>query len=345
MTARIGLIARAENRGLGNMTWEFSRAMHPDKTLIVIPEGVRHAHLESHIDRYPGASVVRFDRGGLPEDACREWLTDLDICYSAETYYDWRFCRWASEQRVATVCHLMPEWLPPGRAAEPSEWWAPTSWRLDTLPEGTKHVPVPIATDRFPARTTREPGPFRWLHVAGAETHADRNGTQAVLHAARLLTGEQTVTVRTQTAGLASSDPRVRIDHSDVPNYWDAYTGFDAMVMPRRYAGLCLPVLEAFGAGLPVVMTDMLPQRYDWPACLVKVNEGRSLRMMGGRIPTADADVHDLAEVMNNIAHNDNASFLLWQDESRLYAEANSWTVRAPQIRAELERVADRITV
>ena len=32
---KLGLIARADNTGLGMQTWEFYRAMKPEKTLVV----------------------------------------------------------------------------------------------------------------------------------------------------------------------------------------------------------------------------------------------------------------------------------------------------------------------
>lgn len=340
VSVKVGLIARAENRGLGHLTREWYRHMRPDKTLVVVPAGVSKAGLTSHFDWYPDATHARF-LGRLTEHLCREWLEGLDVVYSAETFYDWRFCRWARQAGVATVCHLMPEWLPTGRTEEPDAWWAPTSWRLDHCPPGTKVVPVPIATDRF---TPTEPSerPFRWLHVAGARTHGDRNGTGAVLDAARLL-HKGSVTVRSQSPGLRSTE-RVTVDTGDVTHYWNMYDGFDGLVMPRRYAGLSLPVLEAFGKGLPVVMTDMSPQNTDWPVCTVPTLRGFPLKMMGGLIETGDAEVHDLAAMMNSWAE-DPTAVNPWRTASRHYAAANSWDVRAPELLAELAEVADRAPV
>lgn len=340
---RVGLVARSESRGLGNMSVEWYRHMQPDRVLVVIPDGVRHNHLTSHLDWYPGATPVRFSRAGLPETICREWLDGLDVVYAPETFYDWRFCRWAREQGVATVCHVMPEWMRAEWAAEPTAWWAPTSWRLDLLPETTRLVPVPIATDRFPGNQhERAPGPFRWLHVAGAGEQ-DRNGTLALLDTARALDPGQTVTVHSQFPGYEPLADNTIVDHTDVPNYWDVYAGFDAMVMPRRYAGLCLPVLEAFGAGLPVVMTDMSPQNADWPVETVPVTSGTSPpRLFVHDIPSGNVDVHELAATMNRWANNP-AEVEAARARVSEYAGANSWEQRAPEIRAELERAADLV--
>jgi glycosyltransferase involved in cell wall biosynthesis len=338
---KLGMLARSEHRGLGNMSREFYRHMRPDKTLLVIPDAVRHAHLTSHVDWYPAATNIRFD-GHLDEKVCREWLDGLDVVYTCETYYDWAFCRWAREQGVATICHVMPEWMRPEWAAEPSAWWAPTSWRLDLLPEGTRLVPVPIATDRFEPPAERDPGPLRWLHIAGAKTHADRNGTQSVIIVGRMLDPDQTVTIHTQSPGYAPLSPNVTINDRVVDDYSDLYRGFDALVMPRRYAGLCLPVLEAFAAGLPVLMTDMSPQNADWPVDTVATTAGEPVRMMGGRIPTGNVDVHALAEKMNRWASAP-SEVAHWRARAARYVASNSWDVRAPEIRAELELVADLV--
>lgn len=329
------MFVRSEDRGLGHMTKDFYDHMQPDKTLLVIPAAARHNHLTSHVDWYPDATIVRFD-GRLNQRVCREWLDGLDVVWTAETFYDWAFCRWAKEQGVATVCHVMPEWMRPEWAAVPSAWWAPTSWRLDQLPEGTRLVPVPVV-DRGP-RPDREPGPFRWLHIAGAGEH-DRNGTLAVLDAARALDPGQTVTVHTQFAGYESSC--VTIDNSNADR-WSMYDGFDALVMPRRYAGLCLPVLEALGSGLPVVMTNMSPQNTDWPVETVATELGQPVRLWGGRINTGNVVVRKLAEKMDRwmAAPSDVAAL---QKKTAEFVALNSWEVRAPQIRLELERVADLV--
>lgn len=339
---KVGLIARAENRGLGTICWEWQRHMKPDRTLVIIPEGVRHAQLTSHLDRFPGATIINYD-GALPERGCREWLDGLDVVYSAETFYDWRFCQWARELGVATVCHVMPEWWREAWAegpTAPTAWWAPTTWRLPVLPEGTKHVPVPIATDRFKPWTPHD-GVFRWLHVAGAETHFDRNGTPAVLRTARFLTKPQEIVIRSQTRTYTASK-NIVLDNRDRDNYWDGYDNVDALVMPRRYAGLCLPVLEAFAAGLPVIMTNMSPQNADWPVCLVATQLGRRIRIMSSGIPTGDVHIRALAKTMDKWATNPKV-VRNWRERARSYAMMNAWSVRAPEIHAELEEVADRV--
>jgi len=55
---KVGLIARADDRGLGIMCWEFHRAMRPHATLVVREPGAEARGFQPHLDRYPDATVV-----------------------------------------------------------------------------------------------------------------------------------------------------------------------------------------------------------------------------------------------------------------------------------------------
>lgn len=331
---KVGLIARAEDRGLGSLSRDFYRNMQPDKTLVVVPRGVRRNGLESHLDWYPDATVAHFD-GQLNGSTCTDWLDGLDVVISFETFYDWRLCHWARERGVATVCQAMPEWWRPRWRDQPTAWWAPTSWRLDQLPAGTRHIPIPMTAPEREPRTLR---PFRWLHVAGAQTEADRNGTLAVVAADRLLKERQQIVVRTQSPLDVKGD-HIRVAYESLPSRWSLYDDVDAVVMPRRYAGLSLPVLEALATGLPVVMTDCSPQNTDWPVETVPVRLGEPVAMLGGAIHTYDADPAELAATMDRWA-TDPDHVARVAARSAAYAAGNTWAQRAPAITAELERVA-----
>lgn len=351
---KVGLIARGEDRGLGNLTWEWQRHMHPDRTLLVVPDGVAKAGLVTHVERYPGATPARFNQdrpgsqgsGMLDERTCREWLDGLDVVFSAETFYDWRFCRWAREAHVATVCLAMPEFVRPDWFDQPTQWWAPTTYRLIRLPSTTRVVPVPVPTDRFTIHESSTDGPLRWLHVAGAQTISDRNGTRAVMSALHAVQRPTRITVRTQTPlELGSVMPRVQLlqRFDNVRDYWRIYDDADVLVMPRRYAGLCLPTIEAMGAGLPVVMTDMAPQNVDWPVALTRTYAGAPLRMMGGQVETGDADAVALAELMDTW-DEDRSIVGYARARAIAWAADHSWEAMRPRIVAELEHAASLVT-
>lgn len=258
---RLGLIARAENTGLSVQTWEFAQHMRPAKTLLV--DMSRDRGRPFRPDLYPGAMV---SHGIPPMYVLREFLADLDIVFSAETVYNNHLYDLARQEGVKVVLQPNYEFL--DRTATPDLWAAPTRWHWDDLPEPKTHLPVPIATERFPDRP-RPQRAARFLHIAGRPAIHDRNGTEDLLAALQHVTSRVQVTIRCQDAGYVSkllrhtvpANVQLDIDCADAPNYWDNYTG-DVLVMPRRFGGLCLPAQEALGAAMPVIMPAVSPNEW-----------------------------------------------------------------------------------
>lgn len=263
---RLGLIARAENTGLSVQTWEFAQHMHPAKTLLVDMSRDRGRPFRPEL--YPGAVV---SHGIPPAYVLQEFLSDLDIVFSAETVYNNHLYALARQVGVKVVLQPNYEFL--DRQAQPDLWAAPTRWHWDDLPEPKTHLPVPIATERFPDRS-RPRRAMRFLHIAGRPAIHDRNGTEDLLAALQHVTARVEVTIRCQDADYVSkllrhtvpSNVQLGINCADTANYWDNYSG-DVLVMPRRFGGLCLPAQEAIGAGMPVIMPDISPNQWlpaDW---------------------------------------------------------------------------------
>lgn len=331
MTRRVGMIARAEDRGLGNMLWDFYDHMSPDATLLVVP-----VHdLPVHRERFPDAIETGWDGTEFTNPArVKAFLECIDVLYTAETFYDWRIVKWARERGVRTVCHAMPEFwrTGPGMAWEhkpmPDQVWNPTGYRHHTLPPGSIIVPVPV---RGVALTAADPveGPLRVLHVGGAAATADRNGTQLAELVAELLQGQDVVvTIQQQT------------HETTEPDRWSIYSGHHLLLMPRRYAGLSLPVHEASASGLAVAMTDCPPNTTEWWNALpMHASKGRPVSFAGGHtVDTYVTDPHRAARDIVGLAHHRNAVAAL-QAASRYWAEERGWSVWRPLYRQMLEAV------
>lgn len=338
------MLARGEDRGLGIQTWEFYRHVRPERTLLV-DMGQLARGFPSHPDRYPDATVVPFDGGQLPEPKVREWLDGLDVVFTAETFYDWHLVDWARDAGVATVCQLNPEFYRHAteQLSHPSAWWAPTPWRLDTLPERTRLVPVPVATDRFAASRPNPTTRLRVLHVAGHRAAGDRNGTTQLAQALRLVREPMTVRMLTQDPRLPAlrTPPWVDlgIEAGGRGDYWDLYDDADVLVLPRRYGGLCLPVQEAMAAGLAVVMPDVSPNDW-WPTIRVPATSRGELNTPTGPVPLYAASPPRLAAKLDHLATSPSAVRVA-QSKARTWAARNSWTQLLPRYIAELERAAD----
>lgn len=339
---KIGMLARCEDRGLGNMTWEWYRHVQPDRTLLV-DLGALARNFPQHPERFPDSVLGEWNSAGqFDEQIVRRWLDGLDVVYTAETFYDWRIVEWARELGVRTVCHLMPEFYRHGSDATmptPDVWWLPTTWRASYCDLSSRIVPVPVPTDRFEL-TGRLSDTLRLLHVIGHRAAADRNGTRALLQALRRVREPMRVTMVTQDERMPivklPSHVELITSRGGVDDYWQLYADHDVLVLPRRYGGLSLPVLEAAGAGLGVVMTHAQPQATDWPFVrLVSSHERPGVETPAGLIPTVDADPYSLSAELDRLAR-DRTAVLALQHDALAWARANSWDVLLPAVLDEL---------
>lgn len=327
---RVGVLTPGTDRGLGNQSWEAARNL--DASVLFVE--TKDPSAPSHPDRFPHATRVRWAQG-LDPRVVIPWLRTVDVVYAAETFYDPRFTKWARANDTRTVLHANPEFWT--GADRPDMLWTATPWRMDTMPPGTEVVPFPVATDRFdwddePHFRRYDDRP-RWVHVAGKRALADRNGTDTLMAALPLLKESCHVTVFVQHGEhprLPVVPPHVRVHVSpSVPaNYWDLYRNADALVLPRRYGGLCLPAQEACAAGLAVLMSDLIPNRM-WPGPRVPAEFHRKVTMPCGRVPVYDVRPDVLAAAMDELADPDVR--LAQQRLSLAWAEAHSWETLGPR--------------
>lgn len=330
---KVGVIARADDRGLGNQTWEVARNLHPDRVLVVDVPSSRQQGFEPHFDRFPGATIVTDHSGVLPEPTVREWLSGLDVVYTAESVYDVRLPEWADDQQVGVVIHGNPEFYRHRDAPSPTGWWSATDWRLEHMPPGTRVVPMPVPIDRFPAPDF-DTSPRRVLHVGGRAATGDRNGTRIASATAGLLSRCEVVV--TSQSNIAPDGPVTLVRPEG--DYWSMYDGFSVLLLPRRYGGLCLPVNEACAAGLVPVMPDCSPNQW-WPIVPLPVHSTRkTVTCPGGIIESQDVHPKDAAAVVQRLLDSEELPDL--RRRARAWAEAHSWEALAPMWGDELARVA-----
>lgn len=325
------MIGRNDERGLGHISREFFRHVNPSRSLIVEPTETRH---DQHRDWYDRNSpeqriaFVRWEPGGeLPERETRGWIDGLEVLYAPETFYDHRILDWAADAGVATILHANPEFCTDRYRQEgrPTMVWNQSPWRPDLLRGDARTVPVPVATDRFSPQPTNRDKPLRVLHLVGAGASNDRNGTAAAVAALKRVTAPVEATMLSQVHVRQAGGWRTVTPRGD---YWDLYSGYDVLVMPRRYAGQSLPVQEAMAAGLAVIMPDCEPNGW-WPVTLVPAMVAQQVETPGGTV-----DVHDvcpglLAQRIEEFAR-DRDLLADAQAASLAWAEMNSWGMMLP---------------
>lgn len=333
---RVGVVTPGTDRGLGIQSWEAARNL--DASVLLVE--TKDPSAPTHPERFPGATVARW-AAGLDPRVVIPWLRTVDVVYAAETFYDPRFTKWARANDVTTVLHANPEFWTNG--TNPDRLWTATPWRREVMPQHTEVVPFPVATDRFaydePVTARRYDDRTRWVHVAGKRALADRNGTDILMAALPLLQESCHVTIYVQHGErpqLPTVPPHVRVHISPVvpANYWDLYRNADAMVLPRRYGGLCLPVQESCAAGLAVLMPDLIPNHV-WPGPRVPAEFLRKITMPCGRVPVYDVRADVLAAAMDELAAPSVRE--AWQAKSRAWAEAHSWEALRPMWLSAME--------
>lgn len=330
MTVRIGLWgARADQGGLAAMTHDFFRHVEPDETMVVdLGDAGRGP---ARVEQYPGARVVRGYNDAITEGMIRQFARKVDVVYAAETFYREDVAAVFADCGVPTVLHVMPE-LWRQEMAQPTRMWAPTTWELGRLPEHTEVVPVPVDTDRFPARLADVPA-RRFMHLSAPAFH-DRNGSNIVDDALAWIACDEPITV--VYCGARKPPPAWHNHHgTTIRVEWDQgghatrealWAGdADALVMPRRYAGLSLPMQEAAAQGMPIVATDLPPQNAWLPAAtLAPARPHRTVRMVGGHFTVYDASPVDVADRISVLA-NDTETARSARSASLSRAQDLSW--------------------
>lgn len=332
----LGIIARSEARGLGNQSYEVAENLDPDRVLLIDPGPDKR--FTQHPERYAAwpTTTARWTAGRLDPNVVRPWLDGLDVVYTAETPYDDRLPGWAKETGCRVVVHANPEFLSPSDARAEVCWWAATPWRLGHLPADTKVVPMPVPDAPFLTEPTER---VRFLHTAGWPAVSDRNGTGIVAEAARHMRSGAEVVIRGQHRDIERyRHPGVTVEAGSVLDHWDLYRGCDVLVMPRRFGGLCLPVLEALAVGMPVVMGDCSPNEV-WPGPRVPTVEGQTVATRAGLIPLHDTDPRALAATLDELATNREV-LDKHRQEAAEWAAANGWDQLRPRWLAGLAAVS-----
>jgi hypothetical protein len=266
---RLGIIARSDNTGLGNQTRELVNMLNPDKIMLINSRFFNQN--KQHPEWYEGYNYQTTIKGFPTTNEIVEFLKDIDVVISCELFYNPKFVDLAKKRGIKTILQYNYEFL--DYLANPNQTLpdvlvAPSLWNFEDVVDkfGDKtsvvHLPPPTDINLFSKSREINKGKThkRLLHIAGKAAVKDRNGTNTVIEMLNYSIGDYELVVKTQSQlDIKSNDPRLTIDNSNPDSHQSLYEGFDAMILPRRYAGLCLPMNEALISALPVFMTNISP--------------------------------------------------------------------------------------
>lgn len=304
---RVGILARADLTGLGIQSRNWVRLLNPYKVIVIDSTSFNSntQHYEWYNNRQ---NAFRID-GFIQQRDVDSILNGIDVLLTFEIPYNYQIISMARSRGIKTIIQNnweFTDYLKQPELPLPDILLNHSYWHLDDQkalwPKITEYCPTPLFTEDFGGiwlqNLERKEKKLRFLHVAGRQTYEDRNGTKALMRAVLEIPKEIDfeLVIKTQTAELADIlDSRITIDSSAPEDEKDLYRNFDAMIMPRRYGGACLPMNEALASGLPVIMTDVDPNNKVLPSYWLVKAEKETAFMARTVIDVFSADTTDLA--------------------------------------------------
>jgi glycosyltransferase involved in cell wall biosynthesis len=265
---KLAIIARMDDSGLGHQTRNLVRLLKPDKVLAI--DFAFYNGFKQHPEWYEKYNT-KYISGFIQDQDARELAAEVDIILTAETFYNNHFIEIANEYQAITVNQINYEFFEPllnRSLLLPTQILMPSYWHLEdlqamTIPGKVEYLPPPTFIEDFNEvrdENMKSTGKRKYLHVAGKMAAHDRAGTKDLIAAMAHAKEDFELVIKVQSGEiLATNDPRIVLDYSFPEDERELYRGFDAMIQPRRYAGLNLPMNEALASGLPVIMTNIEP--------------------------------------------------------------------------------------
>ena len=309
-----GIIARCDNTGLGNQTRDLVKMLNPDRILLI--NSAKFNNNKQYPEWYDGYNVTMTN--GFPtKQEVAIFMDGLNSVLTCETFYHPHFIHLAQRRKVKTLMQYNYEFLDHLNKPDmplPTYMISPSYWKVDEtiakFGNDTKvvHIPPPINLDDF--KSVRENNMLRdhkrLLHIGGKAASQDRNGTQTVIDMLRYSKADYELVIRSQSElNINYKDSRLTVEIGNIDSRSEMYNGFDAMVMPRRYAGLCLPMNEALVSGLPVFMTDISPNNQILPSDWLVSSSKVSTLMTRVKLDVYEADVKELAKKIDRYINID----------------------------------------
>lgn len=305
---KLGLIAFANHGGLGNQTLRLAQMLNPDRVLIIDSSGFS-PNKQKDFDLYKDYRY--FTCSGFPSnDDIDKFLPNLTHVLTCENPYNFYLLWKAEKMGIKTYVQSNYEFcdnLDKPFLPVPTKFLMPSHWKMKEMQRlfgksTVIYLPPPIKTSDFRSvfdHNLGRTGKVKFLHIIGTLASYDRNGTLDLLDAIKLTKGDFELVIHSQhplPMKYFLDDPRVSYRLEDFNNVSEIYRDFDVLLLPRRWGGLSLTTNEGLFSGLPVIMTDISPNREllpkDWLIKSKRVGQFKARSI----IPVYSADHKKLAD-------------------------------------------------
>lgn len=312
---RLGLIARMDKTGLGNQTRALTEMLNPSKILVIDSRSF-HPDQQQFPRFFIGKNAYNSPGFIRPMDGIK-FIKNVDVLFSCETFYSPTLINDAKVRGIKTVLQYNWEFfenLLPGNRPLPDLLISPSHWKLEEAREkfgNVVYLPPPTNEDKFARARIYNHGMIperpKFLHIVGKQAMHDRNGTKDLIEALKYTDADFELHIKAQKPleGIDTSDRRIFMDYGNPLSEVDLYVGYDAMILPRKYAGLCLPMNEALMSGLPVIMTDIEPNNVVLPSEWLVTAHSSGSFMTKTMVDIYAADLRSLAERIEWLCETD----------------------------------------
>lgn len=309
---KIGLIAYANDGGVGIQTRRLAKLLNPDK-ILVIDSSRFSKNKTQHFEWYEDFDCTISNGFPTPE-VVDKFLPGLTHLLTVENPYSIYMIWKAQQLGIKYCCQVNYEFsdnVAKPYYPVPDLFLMPSYWKLKEMKEmfgedKVIYLPPPLDPADFKIEPLHNDTP-QFLHIVGTLAYKDRNGTVELLNAIKISKGDYKITIHSQhplPTQFIVDDQRITYRVENFENNVDIYKGFDALIFPRRYGGLSLTTNEALMSGMPVMMTDCSPNNEwlpkDW---LIPVSGSEEIETKV-KIDSYTVDVQSLAQKMDDWAKN-----------------------------------------
>jgi len=330
---RIGLITRADNTGLGMLSWEFYTNLKNLITKVVIVDCQAFKIFTERFNFFPGRdgfSEVK-TQGQLDIRFWDSFLKDLDVLLAIETPYNWIAFLLAKQKGVKTVLIPMFEGNDKPLDFYPDLIACPSMLDYESFrgePSRLELIPLPVNRERVKYKKRTKAMTF--LHNMGHGGLHGRTGTQRLLEAIPLVKNQNIkFFINSQVDFNYSRDPRLKVNVGNIRNYWDLWNEGDVFILPAKFGMISMPVQEALAAGMPVLTADIFPFKGWLPdEWLIPYKMGQNVKLVRREIFYADFDPAVIAQKIDQWAE---INMEKESEKANQLADAISWEILKPK--------------
>lgn len=252
---KIGTICYAHSRGLGHLAKSFI-----DAGIIQDIHVIRHPNIPMK-EWYPNAPVSDIRSVRVSD----EWLKTHDVILMFETPFDWDIIRRCKLLGVRTYLVPMYECTPDVIPHYPDVFLCPSLLDLREFPptSTTKSflAPIPLSPDiKWKLRSKA----LHFIHNGGYLGMRGREGTELLIEAMAYVKSPVRLTIRVQEnvsahhQRLMARDSRIEYINHSVP-YENLYRDGDVSILPQKFNGMSMPLMESRASGMLIMTTDRFP--------------------------------------------------------------------------------------